>query len=137
MQLLTNTHSEGYIQILDALFKRPTTDLIEVTYDTDIAAKANNLESTQGSRITPSPSEGMMKAIRDIRAGAMDPTTLQTLAMSASSLLSATSALRRAKNAGTMGKGKKCSVVLGVVVVDLTCSESLSSLGLRKTMCRT
>ena len=109
--MLTNTHSEGYTQILDSLFKRPTSDLIEVTYDTDIAARANNMERTQDDRRTPSPSQGIMRAIADIRAGAVDVNTLRTLAMSASSLLSATSALRRAKHAGALGKGGRGNIL--------------------------
>jgi hypothetical protein len=107
LQLLTNTQSEGYMQILDALFKRPTPDLIESTYDTDIAAIANNLAISQEGKRTASPSEGLMVAISEIRAGALDPYFLKSIAMNNSSLVAATSALRRARNAGNMGKGGK------------------------------
>jgi hypothetical protein len=107
--LLTNTQSEGYKTILDKLFKRPTPDLIEVTYDTDIAARANILGTTQIDKRTASPSEALTRAISEIRAGAVDVSSLRNIAMSASSLVAATSALRRARNAGTgnIGKGGK------------------------------
>jgi hypothetical protein len=113
LQTLTNPQSDCYQQILGSLFARPTLDLIEVTYDTDAAAKANNLGVTsqamvQGNRRILPPSEGLMRAITDIRAtGGMNVESLTSLAMSASSLVSATSALRRARNAGKVGKGGK------------------------------
>ena len=111
LQTLTNPQSESYQQILQAVFGRPTSDLIEVTFDTDAAAKANNMgnaiEGTrQGSKRVLSPSEGLIRAIGEIRAtGGLDIESLTSLAMSASSLVSATSALRRARNAGKLGKG--------------------------------
>lgn len=105
LQLLTNTQSDGYMQILEAFFKRPTSDLIELTYDTDIAAKANSIGSYQGDKRVPTPSEGLIREIRDIRAGAVDVSSF--FAMSNASLVAATSALRRARNAGSIGKGGK------------------------------
>lgn len=110
---LTNTQSESYQQILGSLFARPTPDLIEVTFDTDAAAKANNIGTVgqtmvHGNKRVLTPSEGLMRAMSDIRVtGGMNVESLASLAMSASSLVSATSALRRAKNAGKMGKGGK------------------------------
>jgi hypothetical protein len=103
LQLLLHPQSEGYMQLLDALFKRPTTDLIEMTYDTDVAAKANAIGVEQNDKRISTPSEGLVKAIRDIRAGAVDVSAF--FAMSNSSLIAATHALRRAKNAGSIGKG--------------------------------
>jgi hypothetical protein len=105
LQLLTHPQSEGYIQLLDALFKRPTTDLVELTYDTDIAAKANCIGTDQGDKRVSTPSEGLTKAIRDIRAGAVDMSSFY--AMSNSSMIAATTALRRSRNAGNIGKGGK------------------------------
>ena len=107
LQVLTNTQSEGFKQIVAALFQRTTPDLVELTYDTDIAAKANNLATTQGSKRAITPSEGLVRAISEIRAGAVDVSFLGTLAMSNPSLISATLALRRARNAGNIGKGGK------------------------------
>jgi len=92
------------MQLLEALFKRPTTDLIELTYDTDIAAKANYI-GTEGDKRVSTPSEGLIKAIREIRSGAIDFSSF--FAMSNSSLIAATSALRRSRNAGNIGKGGK------------------------------
>jgi hypothetical protein len=48
-----------------------------------------------------------MAAIGDIRAGAVHPPSFRSLAMSASALIAATSALKRARNAGRLGKGGK------------------------------
>jgi len=105
LQLLLHPQSEGYMQLLDALFGRPTTDLVEMTYDTDVAARANAIGLEPSDKRVSTPSEGLVKAIRDIRAGAVDVSSF--FAMSNSSLLAATSALRRAKNAGAIGKGGK------------------------------
>lgn len=113
LQTLTNPQSDSYQQILGSLFTRPTADLMEVTFDTDAAAKANNMGAVgqtvlRGSKRILSPSEGLMRAISDIRAtGGLNVKSLASLAMSASSLVSATSSLRRARNAGKVGKGGK------------------------------
>lgn len=101
LQLLTDVQSEGYRQILESLFKRPTTDLIELTFDTDIAAKANSLGPSKLAKRSVTPSEELKREIKELRAGAVS----STLAMNNSSLLAATSALRRARNAGNVGKG--------------------------------
>lgn len=89
------------------MFGRPTPDVIDWTFDTDIAARTNSFAHTRsGKRVSPL-SDDLMKAISDIRAGAVDPASFQSLAMSASALVAATSALKRAKNAGRLGKGGK------------------------------
>jgi translation initiation factor 2-alpha kinase 4 len=110
LQTLANPQSESYNKILEAMFDSATSDLIEMTFDTDVAAKANNLEinadTQQGAKRVMSPSEAIMKAITDLRAaGTIDIDSLRSVAMSASSLISATAALRQAKNAGKIGKG--------------------------------
>jgi hypothetical protein len=109
LQLLTNTQSEGYIQILEALFKRPTSGLVELTFDTDIAATASSMGAAQAHKRVLNPSEGLIRAIRDIRAGAVDMSSF--FAMNNSSLIAATSALHRARNAGNIGKGGKGGVL--------------------------
>jgi len=109
LQLLTNVESDGYMQILESLFKRPTSDLIELTFDTDIAAKANSIGSSSSSQqvdkrsstVATTPSERLVQAIKELRVGAVGA----TLAMNNTSLLAATSALQRAHNAGNVGKG--------------------------------
>ena len=78
-----------------------------MTFDTDIAARANSYALSGGSKRINPPSEDLLKAIGDIRAGAVDPSNFQSLAMSASSLVAATSALKRARNSGRLGKGGK------------------------------
>jgi hypothetical protein len=102
LHVLTDTHSEGYMQILESLFKRPTSDLIELTFDTDIAAKANSIGTSQQDKRTVSPSQALVQEIKELRAG-----LLSSLSMNNSSLVAATSALRRARNAGNVGKGVK------------------------------
>ena len=95
-------------EILRALFGRNTPDVVEWTFDTDITARANSFYArTGGGKRSTSPSDELINAIGEIRAGAIDPSTFQTLAMSASSLVAATSALKRAKYAGRLGKGGK------------------------------
>ena len=72
LQTLANPQSESYNKILEAMFDSATSDLIEMTFDTDVAAKANNLEiiadTQQGAKRVMSPSEAIMKAITDLRA---------------------------------------------------------------------
>ena len=113
LQTLTNPQSESYQQILGSLFARPTPDLMELTFDTDSAVKANNMGTVdrslmRGNKRVLSPLEGFMRAIGDIRAtGGLNIESLASLAMSNSSLVSATSALRRARNVGKVGKAGK------------------------------
>ena len=133
LELLTNSQSESYLvcltcsrqrfrkhpalfahitvviqEILRAFFGRNTPDVVEWTFDTDIAARANSFYTQSvGGKKSSSASEELIKAIGDIRAGAIDASTFQSLAMNASSLVAATSALKRAKHAGHLGKGGK------------------------------
>lgn len=95
-------------EILRALFGRNTPDVVEWTFDTDITARANSYYTDAGGgKRSSSPSDELLKAIGDIRAGAVDSTNFESLAMNASSLVAATSALKRAKSAGRLGKGGK------------------------------
>jgi translation initiation factor 2-alpha kinase 4 len=131
LQTLTNPQSGSYQQILESLFARPTPDLIEVTYDTDAACKANNMGNIlQGNKRTLTPSEGLMRAIGDIRAtGALNVEALTSLAMSASSLVSATSALRRARNTGKKGKGtmkRSAQRVAGILSMNAASSAAIT-----------
>ena len=101
LHTLANPQSESYLQILEVLFARSTSDLVEVTFDGDVAAKANNMGGVigprDGARQKSLPDE-IMKAIGNIRAtGSLDVASLRSVAMSASSLISATAALRRAR----------------------------------------
>lgn len=107
LRMLTNSQSESYKQILSALFNRTTTDVIEMTYDTDVNVKAQSMGTTKGTKRTPSPQEAIMRAILDVRSGAIDVYSLQSLAMNASSQIAAASALQRARLAGRLGKGGK------------------------------
>ena len=99
--------SDSYLEILRSLFGRPTPDIVDLTFDTDISARANSYALSGGSKRINPPSEDLLKAISDIRAGAVDPSSFQSLAMSASSLVAATAALKRARNSGRLGKGGK------------------------------
>jgi hypothetical protein len=127
LQVVTDSQSEGYMQILESLFKRPTTDLIELTFDTDIAAKANSLGSSQQDKRSATPSEELKREIRELRAGAM----CSTLTMNNSSFLAATSALRRARNAGNVGKGVRGSMkrstqqVAGILAMNAAASAAI------------
>jgi hypothetical protein len=107
LELITNSQSESYNQILEALFNKPTLDVVELTFDTDVAVKANNVALETGDKRQRSPPEALIKAIGDIRAGAIDPLLLRSLAMSTSSLMAATAALKRARITGYLGKGGK------------------------------
>jgi hypothetical protein len=92
---------------VNALFNRPTPDVVELTFDTDVAARANTLAHTSGEKGERSPSEEMMQAISNIRAGAIDAASLRSFVMSSSSLAAATSTLKRASSAGKVGRTGK------------------------------
>jgi hypothetical protein len=91
------------LQILSALFAQPTSDIVDMTFDTDIAVEARSTGQTSKGQLP----NALMNAISSIRAGAIDESTLQSLAMSASSMLAATSSLYRSRNTGRLGKGGK------------------------------
>jgi hypothetical protein len=93
--------SDLYLEILKALFSRKTPDSVDLTFDTDIAVRAN---SYQMHGKNASPSQELIKAISEIRAGAVDTSTFHSLAMNASSIVAATAALKRAGYAGRVGK---------------------------------
>lgn len=107
LQLLTSPQSESYMQILEALFKKPVKDLVAVTYDTDIAVKATNNTLGRDGRRVLSPPEALLRAVSEIRSGAVDMMSLSSLVMSDSSLVAATASLNRSSNVGKLGKGGK------------------------------
>lgn len=74
-----------------------------MTFDTDVAAKANSHVKKSEDR-SVSLSEELLQAICQIRAGSVSANMFGSLAMNASSLIAATSALKRAKNAGKLDK---------------------------------
>ena len=113
LHLLTSHESDSYMQILNALFSRPNPGVVDLMFDTDTAAKANSVRSSESQKVL-TPSEGMMNAISHIRSGSIDVAVLgKTLAMSASSLLAATSSLIRAHSAISKMGGKRSVEEIG------------------------
>jgi eukaryotic translation initiation factor 2-alpha kinase 4 len=98
--LISSSQSDSYLHIVDAIFSRPNSDLVEFTFDTDIAARSNFLLSGSGA-------EELLRSIGTIRAGAIDSGSLSSLAMSSSSIAACTASLRRSRFAGRLGKGGK------------------------------
>ncbi|VEU40406.1 unnamed protein product [Pseudo-nitzschia multistriata] len=100
LELLSNSQPEGSLTqaIVDAIFSKKTSDIDEFTYDTDTAVKANNIGTTTR---TQTPSEGLMRAFRCIRNGTID---VKSLSMSNMSMVAATSAINRTRNATKLGK---------------------------------
>lgn len=129
LQLLTNTQSESFMQILRAMFERPSLDLVEVTYDTDAAAMANSLSNTQSGKHDRSPSEALLKAISDIRTGVFDFDSLQSLAMSASSQVSAAASLQRSRRVGRIGRGGKRSAQRAAGILAMTAATAAAVTG--------
>jgi histidyl-tRNA synthetase len=107
LELFTNSQSDLFTQIVDGIFSRPTPDAIEITYDTDAAVKANNMGQAKGKGRIPTPSQAILNAVEEIRAGSIDSTSINSLAMSASSQVAAATALHRARLTGRLGKGGK------------------------------
>ena len=60
LELLKNPQSEGGVAqaIVDTIFSRKNSDIVEFTYDTDMAVKANSIGTDKRS---PTPSEGLMR----------------------------------------------------------------------------
>jgi hypothetical protein len=81
-----------------------------LTFDTDIAAKVNSFVNSVGDRRS-SPSEELLRAVSDIRAGSVNMSSVGSLAMSSVSLIAATSTLKRARNSGRLGKGGKAAIL--------------------------
>lgn len=81
--------------------------MVEITFDTDIAARANFQAVNDEKKRERSAAEALLSAICDIRAGAVDLASLRSLAMSASSLAAAISTLKRASCAGKVGRSGK------------------------------
>lgn len=101
LELLSNPQTEGGMnQIVDALFNRPTPDLVELTFDTDTAVRANNIGSD--SRTT-SPSDSLIRAIKGIRSNSISSNSI--MSMSNLPLVAATASLHRARNDTNVGKG--------------------------------
>lgn len=105
LQLLTSPQSESYMQILEALFKKPVKDLVAACYDTDIAVKATNKSLTREGKRVLTPPEALLRAVSEIRSGAVDIMSISSLVMSDSSLVAATASLNRSSNTGKLGKG--------------------------------
>jgi hypothetical protein len=95
--------SESRLQILSALFSQPVSDIVDMTYDTDVAVEARSSDQSGKGQL----SDALLHAISSIRAGSCDAATLKSLAMSAASMLSATASLYRSRQAGRLGKGGK------------------------------
>lgn len=98
--------AEIELEMLTTLFGRNTPGAVDFTYDTDVATKLNSIVHTRSKR-SRTPAEELMKAILAIRAGAVSVDAMQSIAMNGSSMVAATQALKRAGNAGKLGKGGK------------------------------
>jgi hypothetical protein len=98
--LITSSQSESYLHIVDAIFGRSNPDLVEFTFDTDIAARSNFL-------LSGNVAEELLRSIGAIRAGAIDMSALSSLAMSSSSIAACTASFKRSRYAGRLGKGGK------------------------------
>lgn len=95
LELLNNPQTEGGMtQIVDALFDRPTPDIVELTFDTDTAVKANNIDNA---------SQSLIRAVKDVRSNSITSNSITS--MSNLSLVAATSALHRSRNAMNTGRG--------------------------------
>jgi hypothetical protein len=123
--------SESFLQILQAIFARKTPEVLQLTFDTDVAAKANSLHF-MGREKGLSPYSDLLHAISEIRAGAVTHTSLGPLSMSSSSIMAATSALKRARNAGRLGKGGKAMLkratqrTAGILAMRAACSTAIT-----------
>jgi histidyl-tRNA synthetase len=105
LQLLTSPQSESFMQIVGALFSKPVKELVNVTFDTDIAVKATNVNHGRVGRRQLTAPEALLRAILGVRSGSVDMMSISSLAMSDSSLVAATSSIKRSSNTGKLGKG--------------------------------
>lgn len=135
-QLLSD-QSESYIQIIQSLFNRPNNPELEFTFDTDVEAKSRQIsmkaENADTSTGVPPLAMELLRAIGDIRK--VNLTTLQSVAMNASSTIAATAALRRARNVGNLTKGggggggvlkRSSKRVAGILAMRAACSAGVT-----------
>ena len=106
LQTIANHESESHQQILKALFDRPVPRHVEVTFDTDVAAKARNIyevssDSKKRQHHCTTSSGGLFLDILDElrKWNVSDHRLLNFGSMSAASIAAATSAVMRASSA--------------------------------------
>ncbi|GKY90546.1 hypothetical protein MPSEU_000028300 [Mayamaea pseudoterrestris] len=106
LTVLTRPQSESYFQIIQSMFNRPNNPELEFTFDTDVEAKSRQVwldaESASGANGVPPLAMELLRAIGDIRS--INLATLRSITMNPSSMIAATASLRRARNAGNLGK---------------------------------
>jgi len=108
LQSLTNPESESNMKILEALFERAVPHHVEVSFDTDIAAKAHILSFPATGLTNHTPLESLVKGLRNLGAfNHGDILPLRSSTMSSIAISAASASLKRAKNAGNFGRAMK------------------------------
>jgi len=114
LQSLTNPESESNKRILEAFFDRAVPQHVEVTFDTDIAAKIAakaqnvNLLASGVTKHGKTPLESLINRLRHFGAfNHGDSLPLRSSAMSPISMSAASASLKRAREAGKFGKAMK------------------------------
>ena len=123
LEVLTSSQSESNMQILNALFAsesaKPVGDIVDITFDTDFAVKANIIGKINSGRRQLTPSESLVKTLFSVRPSAVDPLLLCSLALRASPTMAATEALKGFALTGKLG-------VAGALAMRAATSAALS-----------
>jgi hypothetical protein len=97
--------AEEELVFLETLFRRNTPAAVEYTFDTDAFVQANGM--MQAATEHKKPADDLLHAIDNIRAGAISAESFHPFSMTASAMVAASTALKRASDAGKLGKGGK------------------------------
>lgn len=111
LQSISNPDSESHQRIIQALFDRHALQHVEITWDTDVAIKAqkfsiNSSSDNSGKRIVHTPLETLSKSLNEIGGFSSNIDVSQPIPMNALATLASISTLRRAKGAGKIAKGE-------------------------------
>ncbi len=130
LQTIANPESESLQQIMKALFDRHAMQHVEITYDTDVAAKANRSRLANTKRGKQAPHTILSQKLNEIGGFHMgDVIGLHSSAMNAVAMSAATSALERAQGAGKVAKGEVLRNATQQVAAVLAMNAATSAAG--------
>lgn len=132
LQSISNPDSESHQQIIQALFERNALQHVEITWDTDVAVKAqkfsnNSGNDNHGKRISHNPLEALNKSLNEIGGFSNNIDVSQPIPMNALATLASILTLRRAKGAGKIAKGEVLRTAMQHVAASLAINAASSA----------
>lgn len=132
LQSISNPDSESHQQIIQALFDRHALQHVEITWDTDVAIKAQKFSissggDNHGKRISHTPLETLNKSLNEIGGFNNNIDVSQPIPMNALATLASISTLRRAKGAGKLAKGEVLRTAMQHMAASLAINSASSA----------